>query len=78
MSRPVHPSVPGRGQSVSASATIALGEDHTYEGKKPFVEARPLGVDEIPGLQEDYRNAACNALATGYDGPNLCVERLFD
>ncbi len=50
MGRLVHPSFPGRGQPVSASATTAPGKAHTYEGKQPYTEARPLRLDEIPGL----------------------------
>lgn len=68
MGRIVHPSLPGRGQPVSSSATTAPGEAHTYDGKQPYVEARPLRQDEIPALLEDYRQAARNALAAGFDG----------
>jgi len=71
MGRAVHPSMPGRGQPVSASATTQPGLDHTYEGKQPFVEARPLRLDEIPGLLEDYRRAARNALRAGFDGVQI-------
>jgi 2,4-dienoyl-CoA reductase-like NADH-dependent reductase (Old Yellow Enzyme family) len=71
MGRAVHPSMPGRGQPVSASATTQPGLDHTYDGKQPFVEARPLRRDEIPGLLEDYRHAARNALAAGFDGVQI-------
>lgn len=68
MGRAVHPSMPGRGQPVSASATTAPGLDHTYEGKQPYVEARPLRIDEIPALVDDYSRAARNAIAAGFDG----------
>jgi N-ethylmaleimide reductase len=71
MGRIVHSSMPGRGQPVSASATTAPGYAHTYEGKPPHVEARPLQLDEIPGLLEDYRQAARNALAAGFDGVEI-------
>src|ERR1700761_9581589 len=40
MGRVVHPSMPGRGQPVSSSATTAPGYAHTYEGKPPYAEAR--------------------------------------
>ncbi len=70
MGRVVHPSV-GEGQPVSASATTAPSEAHTYEGKQPYVEARALRVDEVPSLLEDYRNAARNALAAGFDGVQI-------
>lgn len=71
MGRAVHPSMPGRVQPVSASATTQPGMDHTYDGKKTFVEARPLRIDEIPGLLDDYRRAARNALAAGFDGVQI-------
>jgi N-ethylmaleimide reductase len=71
MGRVVHPSMPGRGQPVSASATTAPGLDHTYDGKLPHVQARPLRVDEIPGLLEDYRQAARNAMTAGFDGVQI-------
>lgn len=71
MGRLVHPSLPGRGQPVSASATTAPGKAHTYEGKQPYVEARPLRIDEIPGLLEDYRVAARNAMTAGFDGVQI-------
>ena len=71
MGRLVHPSFPGRGQPVSASATTAPGKAHTYEGKQPYAEARALRLDEIPGLLEDYRVAARNAVAAGFDGVQI-------
>ncbi|HTI00294.1 MAG TPA: alkene reductase [Acidisoma sp.] len=71
MGRIVHSSMPGRGQPVSASATTAPGYAHTYEGKPPHVEARALRLDEIPGLLEDYRHAARNARAAGFDGVEI-------
>ena len=71
MGRVVHPSMPGRGQPVSASATTAPGLDHTYDGKLPHVQARPLLVDEVPGLLADYRQAARNAMTAGFDGVQI-------
>ena len=71
MGRVVHPSMPGRGQPVSASATTAPGLDHTYDGKLPHAEARALRTDEIPALLEDYRQAARNAMAAGFDGAQI-------
>ncbi len=68
MGRLVHPSFPGRGQPVSASATTAPFKAHTYEGKQPHAEARALRLDEIPGVVDDYRVAARHALAAGFDG----------
>ena len=67
MGRQVHSSVIG-GQPVSSSATATAGQAHTYEGKQDFETARPLEIDEIPRLLEDYATATRNALAAGFDG----------
>ncbi|GAB2176710.1 alkene reductase [Dongia sp. agr-C8] len=71
MGRIVHPNFLGGAKAVSASATTAPGEIRTYEGKVPHAEARALEQDEIPGVVEDYRKAARNALAAGFDGVQL-------
>jgi 2,4-dienoyl-CoA reductase-like NADH-dependent reductase (Old Yellow Enzyme family) len=71
MGRIVHPSVNNGLGPVSASATTAPGEVHTYDGKKPQVQARALDIAEIPGILEDYRRAARNAIAAGFDGVQL-------
>ncbi len=71
MGRIVHPSFLGGAQPVSASATTAPGQAHTYDGKQDYVEARPLRLDEIPGLLSDYRRAAQNAMEAGFDGVQL-------
>ena len=71
MGRIVHSSFLGGEKPVSASATTAPGEARTYDGKAPYDEARPLTLEEIPGVIEDYRKAARNALAAGFDGVQL-------
>jgi 2,4-dienoyl-CoA reductase-like NADH-dependent reductase (Old Yellow Enzyme family) len=70
MGRLVHPSLHGV-QPVSASATTGPGQAHTYEGKQPYVESRPLQLDEIPRLIQDYVKAARNAMEAGFDGIQL-------
>ena len=70
MGRLVHPSLHDI-QPVSASATTAPGQAHTYDGKQTYVEARPLRIDEIPRLIEDYVTAARNAIEAGFDGVQL-------
>jgi 2,4-dienoyl-CoA reductase-like NADH-dependent reductase (Old Yellow Enzyme family) len=70
MGRQVHSSVIGE-QPVSSSATASPGEAHTYEGKKPFETARPLRLDEIPALLDEYEIATRNALAAGFDGVQI-------
>jgi N-ethylmaleimide reductase len=71
MGRVVHPSLPGRRQPVSSSATTAPGLAHTYEGKQPYSEARAPRVDEIPAILGDYRRAARNAVAAGFEGVEI-------
>jgi 2,4-dienoyl-CoA reductase-like NADH-dependent reductase (Old Yellow Enzyme family) len=71
MGRIVHPDFLGGEAPVSASATTAPGLAHTYDGKKPYGQARALRLDEIPGLIEDYVRASKNAIAAGFDGVQL-------
>ncbi len=71
MGRVVHPSFLGGEAPVSASATTAPYKAHTYEGRQPYVEARPLRRDEIAGLLDDYARAAAYAIAAGFDGVQL-------
>lgn len=70
MGRAVHSSVTGE-QPVSASATAAPGQAHTYEGRQAYEEARALRVEEIPGLLGQYRAAAQYAIGAGFDGVQL-------
>lgn len=71
MGRVVHPSFLGGEAPVSASATTAPYKAHTYDGRRPYAEARPLAVDEIPALLDDYARAAAFAIAAGFDGVQL-------
>jgi 2,4-dienoyl-CoA reductase-like NADH-dependent reductase (Old Yellow Enzyme family) len=71
MGRLVHPDFLGGHRPVSASATTAPGHAHTYEGNKPYAEARALELPEIKSLVADYRQAAEHAMAAGFDGVQL-------
>jgi N-ethylmaleimide reductase len=71
MGRLVHPDFLGGAQPVSASATTAPGSAHTYEGSKPYAESRALELHEIKQIISDYRRAAENAMAAGFDGVEL-------
>ncbi len=71
MGRLVHPDFLGGNAPVSASATKAPGHAHTFEGRKDYEQARALSVDEIARVVEDYRHAAANAKAAGFDGVQL-------
>ncbi len=71
MGRLVHPDFLGGAQPISSSATKAPGYAHTPTGKKEYVEARALRLDEIPRLIGDYVHAARNAMAAGFDGVQI-------
>ncbi|WP_406236029.1 alkene reductase [Isoptericola jiangsuensis] len=70
MGRMAHSAVTGL-HPVSASATTMPGDAHTYGGKQPFEQARPLDAVEIPALVQDYVQAARNAIAAGFDGVQI-------
>jgi N-ethylmaleimide reductase len=71
MGRIVHPDFLGGQKPVSASATTAPDFARTYEGKKPYSESRALEPKEIGQIIDDYRRAARNAMAAGFDGVQL-------
>lgn len=71
MGRVVHPDFNDGLPPVSASATRVPGHVHTFEGRKDAVEARPLRLDEMPRLLDDYARAAENAKKAGFDGVQL-------
>lgn len=71
MGRIVHPSFLDGEQPVSASATTAPHKAHTYEGRQPYAEARPLKAEEIKEVVDDYAHAAGFAIAAGFDGVQL-------
>lgn len=67
-----HPSMqPDGGLPVAPSAVRPLGNTFTTDGAKPFKTPRALGLTEIPGVVEDYRRAAENALAADFDGVEI-------
>lgn len=70
MGRLVHPSL-GGGQPVSASATLAPDYAHTYQGKKPYTQARAATGDDITRIIGDYATAAENAICAGFDGVQI-------
>ena len=50
---------------------IEGAEAHTPNGKQPYEVPRALETEEIPGVVEDYRQAAENAKAAGFDGVEI-------
>lgn len=71
MGRIVHPDFLDGELPVSASATTAPGQAHTPLGRRDHVAARPLRLDEMPRLVDDYGHAAENAKRAGFDGVQL-------
>lgn len=67
-----HPSLqPGGELPVAPSAIAPEGDAITLEGPKPFVTPRALETEEIPGIVEQYRQGAKNALDAGFDGVEI-------
>jgi len=67
-----HPSLQANGDlPVSPSAIKPEGEAVTYQGMQAFVEPRALEKSELPGIVDQYRNAAKNAKAAGFDGVEI-------
>ncbi len=71
MGRVVHPSLPGRSQPISSSPTTMPGLARTYEGKRPYAQAREMTLDDIRNVIADYRLAARNAIEAGFDGVEI-------
>lgn len=63
-----HPDLQGGDLPVAPSAIKPVGQAFTKDGMKDHVTPRALETDEIPGIVEDYRRAATNAKAAGFDG----------
>lgn len=67
-----HPSMQPNGElPVAPSAIAAEGMASTYTGEQPFVTPRALETEEIPGIVDQYRHGAKNALAAGFDGVEI-------
>ena len=63
-----HPDLHDGELPVAPSAIRPEGQAFTADGMKDHVEPRALETDEIPAIVEDYRRAAENAKAAGFDG----------
>ncbi len=62
---------PNNDLPVSASAISAGDYITTPIGKMPMEVPRALRLDELPGIIEDYRKAAANAISAGFDGVEI-------
>lgn len=56
---------------VAPSAIAAQGHVSLVRPETPYVTPRALKREEIPGIIEDFRRGAENALAAGFDGVEL-------
>ena len=65
---------------VAPSAIAAGGHVSVLRPQKSFEVPRPLAIDEIPGIVDDFRKAARNAKRAGFDGVELHAANgyLFD
>lgn len=66
-----HPDFHGGALPVAPSAIAAPGEAFTVNGRQTLEAPRALALDEIPGVVEQFRLAAANAKAAGFDGVEL-------
>lgn len=67
-----HPSLLGGALPLAPSAIApATGQAFTETGFQPFVTPRAIETGEIPGIVDDYRTAARNAHAAGFDGVEI-------
>lgn len=70
--RASHPSLqPDGALPVAPSALAIPGELYTTDGMKPFVAPRALETREIPGVVDQFRQAAVLALQAGFDGVEI-------
>ncbi len=56
---------------VAPSALAPAGHVSQVRPIKPFVTPRALGIEEIPGIIEEYRKGASNAQRAGFDGVEI-------
>ena len=67
-----HPSLQPNGATpVAPSAIKPSGQLFTYQGMQDYETPRALELSELPGVIGQYRTAAQNALAAGFDGVEI-------
>src|ERR1700761_2580746 len=65
------PRHPGGGKPVAPSAIRAKGKTFVNNQFADISEPRALELSEIPGIIDDFRRGAANALAAGFDGVEI-------
>jgi N-ethylmaleimide reductase len=63
--------VPKGGLPPAPSAIAAKGEFTRADGSYPFPVPRPLALEEVPRLVEEFGRAAANAKRAGFDGVEI-------
>lgn len=66
-----HPDLLGGATPVSSSAIQPAGHVSLLRPKREFVTPRALEINEIKAIVADYKQAAINAKAAGFDGVEL-------
>ncbi|ACO45464.1 alkene reductase [Deinococcus deserti] len=66
-----HSSYLGGSAPLAPSAVRPAGQLYTHGGMVDFETPRALEVSELPGIVEDFRQAAVNALQAGFDGVEI-------
>jgi N-ethylmaleimide reductase len=66
-----HPRYHDGNPPVAPSAVKPEGQIFTADGMMDLVTPRALETDEIPGIVEDYAQAAQNAIKAGFDGVEI-------
>jgi N-ethylmaleimide reductase len=66
-----HPDLQNGEKPVAPSAITPEGQAFTADGMKDHVQPRALKTEEIPQIVEDYRHAALQAHAAGFDGVEI-------
>ena len=69
--RASHPDIMDGKAPVAPSPIAAAGEFFLPTGRVPFTEPRELRADELPGIVEDFAQAARNARSAGFDGVEI-------
>jgi len=67
MGRVVHPDMASGRLPWSASATTAPGEAHTYAGRRPYVKAHAMTLDDIRRVLDQFTQATVRAVKAGFD-----------
>lgn len=66
-----HPDLLGGATPVAPSAVRPAGQVYTFAGPEDYVTPHALASDEIPGIIDQFRSGARNALEAGFDGVEI-------